>query len=238
MKISIIIPAYNEENYLPQTLAHLNRAAAILPHDSEIVVVDNESNDDTSRIAESFGAMVFHERVRNIGKSRNTGAQNSSGEVLIFVDADTLVPETLLVHIAKAMEDETCFGGAVAVEYAGIKRWWMRLYLLGWKFWGMLFNMKQGAAQFCRKTVFDELHGYDETVFVGEDVEFYWRLSKFARKNGGHVHFIDEHKVTTSGRRFEKMGLWKTILLTHPVFIYLAWRKKFFWKDWYEQAVR
>jgi len=238
MNISVIIPAYNEENYLPETLAHLGRAAAVVSHHLEIVVVDNESNDGTRGIAESFGAKVFQERERNIGKVRNTGARNSAADVLIFLDADTLVPETLLVRIARALEDDQCLGGAVAVESAGIKRKSMRIYLRGWKFWGALFNMKQGAAQFCRKRVFDELHGYDETVFVGEDVEFYWRLSKFARSNNGYLLFIEDQKVTTSGRRFEKMGLCKTLLLTHPVFIYLAWRKKAFWKDWYEKAVR
>ena len=238
MKISVIIPAYNEENYLPETLAHLSRAAAVVTHNVEIVVVDNGSNDNTRRIAESFGSKIFQELERNIGKVRNTGARNSSADVLIFVDADTLVPETLLVRIARALEDDRCLGGAVAVEYAGIKRRSMQLYLRGWKFWGALFNMKQGAAQFCRKGAFDDLHGYDETVFVGEDVEFYWRLSKFARRHHGYLHFIDDQKVTTSGRRFEKIGFWKTLLLTHPVFIYLAWRKKSFWKDWYEKAVR
>ncbi|HWN09909.1 MAG TPA: glycosyltransferase [Pyrinomonadaceae bacterium] len=238
MKISVIIPAYNEEEYLPQTLAHLVRAAVILPHESEIIVVDNGSSDHTKRIAESLGARIFTEREPSIGKVRNTGAQNSFADVLIFVDADTFVPETLLSQIARAMEDEKCIGGAVAVEYAGIKRKSMQLYLMGWKFWGMLFNMKQGAAQFCRRAVFDELQGYDATVFVGEDVEFYWRLSRFARKNGGYLNFIEDQKVTTSGRRFEKMSLWKTLLLTHPVFIYLAWRKKSLWKDWYENAVR
>lgn len=238
MKISVIIPAHNEESYLPQTLAHLNRAAALLRHHSEIIVVDNESVDGTKRIAESFGAKVFHEPERNIGKVRNTGAQNSNADVLVFVDADTLVPETLLARIAGAMEDEKCFGGAVSVEYAGITRKSMKIYLAGWKFWGSIFNMKQGAAQFCRKSVFEELRGYDETVFVGEDVEFYWRLAKYARTNGGKLHFIEEQKVITSGRRFEKLSLWKTLLLTHPVFIYLAWRKRAFWKDWYENAMR
>lgn len=238
MKISVIIPAYNEEKYLPETLVHLGMATTLLSGPSEIVVVDNNSKDEMKRIAESFGAKVFQELERNIGKVRNTGAENSAGDVLVFLDADTLVPETLLARITTAMEDEKCFGGAVAVEYEGIKRRLVRIYLLGWKFWGTFFNMKQGAAQFCRKAVFDELRGYDATVFVGEDVEFYWRLSRFAKKNRGYLLFIEDQKVTTSGRRFEKMSQWKTLLLTNPVFIYLAWRKRAFWKDWYDKAVR
>jgi len=238
MKISIVIPAYNEEKCLPATLEKIGAALAILDCDSEVIVADNESTDETARIAKDFGAKVFFETEHNIARVRNTGAKNSLGDVLIFVDADTLVPETLLCKIIAAMEDEKCFGGAVAVDYEPFERQWMKYYLLGWKFWGNLFNMKQGAAQFCRKSIFAELHGYDETVYMGEDVMFYWRLSKFTKQKGGRLFFIENPKVTTSARRFDKMSVWKTLLLTHPLFILLTAKRKKFWRDWYEKALR
>ena len=238
MKLSVIIPAYNEEKCLPKTLQYIADALSILTCPSEIIVVDNDSKDNTRQIAESFGAKVFAEGEHNISRVRNTGAQNSTGNVLIFVDADTLVPNTLFQRIAGVMKDERCFAGAVSVEYANLQSRWMKVYLLGWKFWGMVFNMKQGAAQFCRKSVFESLQGYDESIFMGEDVEFYWRLSRFARQNDGYLYFVENPNVTTSARRFDKMSVWKTLLLTHPIFIYLTWRKKSFWKDWYEKPVR
>jgi glycosyltransferase involved in cell wall biosynthesis len=238
MKVSIIIPAYNEERCLPETLGRINKALSVVARPSEIIVVDNDSQDGTKRVAEAFGANVFLEKNHNISRVRNTGAKNSTGDVLIFVDADTLVPGTLFQKIAAVMEDEKCFGGAVAVEYEDFRRRWMKFYLAGWKFWGKFFNMAQGAAQFCRKSVFEELKGYDQTIFMGEDVEFYWRLSKYARRKESYLHFVEHPTVRTSARRFDKMSLWKTLLLTHPVFIRLTWRKKSFWKDWYEKAVR
>jgi glycosyltransferase involved in cell wall biosynthesis len=238
MKISVIIPAYNEEQCLPKTLEHIGRALSVAACPSEIIVVDNDSRDKTKQITEAFGAKVFAEKEHNISKVRNTGAANSRGDVLIFIDADTLVPETLFKKIIAVMEDEKCLGGAAAVEYEDFERKLMKFYLLGWKFWGTVFNMKQGAAQFCRKFVFEELEGYDQTIFMGEDVEFYWRLSRFARRNKGHLYFVEHPKVMTSARRFDKMSLWKTFLLTHPIFIRLTWRKKSYWKDWYEKAVR
>jgi glycosyltransferase involved in cell wall biosynthesis len=238
MKVSVIIPAFNEELALPETLGRIGKALSIIVLPSEIIVVDNDSQDKTKQIAESFGAKVFLEKEHNIGKVRNTGAKNSTGDVLIFIDADTLIPETLFQKITTVMEDEKCFGGAVAVEYKGFRRKWMKFYLADWKFWGKFFNMAQGAAQFCRKSVFEKLEGYDQTIFMGEDIEFYWRLSKFAKRNKAYLHFVEHPKVTTSARRFDKMSLWKTFLLTHPIFIRLTWRKKSFWKDWYEQAVR
>lgn len=238
MKFSIIIPAYNEEQYLSETLTHIRQALSVATCPSEIIVVDNNSQDRTKEIAESFGATVVLETDHNISSVRNTGAKNSSGDVLIFIDADTLVPETLFQKFLVVMEDERCFGGAVAVEYQGLRRKWMKYYLLGWKFWGRIFNMSQGAAQFCRKAVFDQLKGYDHTIFMGEDVEFYWRLSKFARRHNGYLHFVENPTVVTSARRFNKMSLSRTLLLTHPIFIRLAWRNKSYWKDWYERAVR
>lgn len=238
MKISIIIPAYNEEKCLPATLEKIGAALAIVHCDSEIIVVDNESTDATAPIAESFGAKVCFEIEHNIAWVRNTGAKNASGDVLIFVDADTLVPETLFQIIVNQMKNEKCFGGAVAVDYESSKRQWIKYYLLGWKFWGNLFNMKQGAAQFCRKSIYDELHGYDETVYMGEDVMFYWRLSKLTKQKDGRLLFIENPKVMTSARRFDRMSVWKTLLLMHPLFILLTSRRKRFWQDWYERAVR
>ncbi len=136
------------------------------------------------------------------------------------------------------MQDEKCFGGAVAVDYERFERKWMKLYLRSWQFWGTFFNMKQGATQFCRKSVFENLGGYDETIYMGEDVMFYWRLSKFAGRANGHLFFIENPKVITSARRFDRMGIWKTLLLTHPLFILLTSKRKKFWRDWYENAVR
>jgi glycosyltransferase involved in cell wall biosynthesis len=238
MKVSVIIPAYNEEKCLPETLERINKALSALTCPFEIIVVDNESQDQTGHIAESFGAKVFQEKQHCISKVRNTGAENSTGDVLIFIDADTLVPETLLQKIAQEMKNEKCFGGAVSVKYAESRRKWMKFYLSGWQFWGRVFNMKQGAAQFCRKSVFAKIQGYDPSIFMGEDIDFYWRLFKFTKQNDGYLYFVENPKVTTSSRKFDRLSLWKTLFLTHPVFIYLARRKKNFWKDWYEKAIR
>ncbi|MDQ3219579.1 MAG: glycosyltransferase [Acidobacteriota bacterium] len=238
MKISIIIPAYNEEKYLKSTLEKIRIGLNSVSNQFEVIVVNNNSEDKTAEIAINSGARVVNESIHNIGKVRNTGAKSASGDVFIFIDADTLVPEELFQQIADIMQDKKCFGGAVAVAYEEFQRKWMKYYLLGWKFWGEVFNMKQGAAQFCRKTAFKELSGYDESIFMGEDIEFYWRLSKFARQNNGYLHFIENPKVITSSRRFDRMNLLKTFFLTHPLIIWLNWKRKSVWKDWYEKAIR
>jgi glycosyltransferase involved in cell wall biosynthesis len=236
--ISIIIPAYNEESYLPETLERIGKALSVADCSSEIIVVDNGSQDKTRQIAESFGAKVCPESEHNISKVRNTGAKNSAGDILIFVDADTLVPPTLFREIVKVMTDEKCFGGAVSVAYGDFKRKWVKFYLLGWKFWETVFNTRQGATQFCRREAFFALNGYDENIYMGEDVEFHRRLAKLAKARKGYVSFIKNPKVMTSTRRFDKMSWAKTLLLTNPLFIVFTWKRRKFWKDWYEKAVR
>ena len=241
MRISIIIPAFNEESYLPATLdavavanEHLlNRDDA----DVEIIVVDNNSVDGTAEIARGKGAKVVDEEVQGISRARNTGAHHAKGDVLVFVDADVLMPQCLLTKIYSVMSDSDCVGGGVDVEYQS-KRRTMRIYLGIWRVLARLTDMVQGSTQFCRKEVFDEVGGYDENAWIGEDVDFYWALKKHAKRNGGTAHVIREPRVRPSSRRFDKWPLWRTLIWTNPLFIALFRRRKSFWEGWYTDAVR
>ena len=78
----------------------------------------------------------------------------------------------------------------------------------------------------------------DEQIFLGEDIDFYWRLTRYAKKNGGTLNFIEEPAVTTSTRRFDEMSLWDTMVLTHPIYILINWRRSKPWKKWYDGSVR
>jgi glycosyltransferase involved in cell wall biosynthesis len=238
MQLSVVIPAYNEEKYLGRTLAAVEAALRGIAR-AEVIVVDNESTDSTREIAESSRAKIVSEHVHNIGKVRNTGGYAAAGELIVFLDADTVVPVGLFEKIIKVMADDRCVGGSVAVEYEpNYRRKWIRYYLMCWQFWGRFLRMRQGAAQFCRREVFSELGGYDTSIYLGEDIEFHWRLDKLARARDAHTAFIEEPKVLTSSRRYEKMGIVRTLFFTHPITILLAWRRPSMWKDWYANAVR
>ena len=105
MLISVVIPAFNEEDYLGQTLASLDRAKAFLLKEENIsaqtIVVDNNSLDSTAKTARDFGATVIRETDRNVAKVRNTGARFASADILVFID-DTIVPDDLLSRIVKS----------------------------------------------------------------------------------------------------------------------------------------
>ena len=236
MKVSVVIPAYNEERYLPATLKALKNALATIP-DAEIIVVDNQSTDTTREIAFNNDVRIVAETEHNIGKVRNTGAEAANGDLIVFIDADTLVRPDVFEKITEAMSNDKCVGGSVKVEYERASRAWVRFFMKSWLFWARFTKMRQGALQFCRSDVFRELDGYDNTIYVGEDIEFHWRLDKLAQERGGFTAFIEEPKVLTSSRRWDKMGV-RMLFIGHPVTIFLGWRARFLWKDWYENAIR
>ncbi len=241
MLISVVIPAFNEEGYLGETLASLNRAKAFLQGEgglaAEIIVVDNDSDDSTADIARALSATVARERQHNVAKVRNSGAKLSNGDVLVFVDADTVVPEKLFSHIVETMSDARCFGGAVDLDYRPIKLS-VKVYLQLWRMLGKLTGMAQGATQFCRRDRFFALNGYDETLFMGEDVDFYWRLKRMAKRQNGSVVLIEDIRVAPSTRRFDQWRLWRTVVWTNPLFILLFQRRRTCWHGWYKAAPR
>ena len=241
MKLTIIIPAFNEEAYLPSTLDSIQTAATDLRSHAnaevDIIVVDNNSVDDTAAVAQSKGAKVVHEPVQGIARARNAGAGHADGDVLVFIDADVILPPSLLEEIHATMSAPVCVGGAVDVEYRP-KRRFIRAYLGAWRLLARLTGMAQGATQFCHKSVFDELGGYDEKVWIGEDADFYWALKRLARRTGRTVRFIESPRVQASSRRFDKWPLWKILVWTNPLFIALFRRRKAFWSGWYSRAVR
>ena len=239
MHLSVIIPAYNEERYLPDTVSRILEAGHyyrdIRPSSAiEVIVVDNDSDDRTSDLARQQGCRVVEEKEHNIGRVRNTGAGEADGDVLVFIDADTLVPVDVFALIANRMDDPNCLGGAVDVYHKPLKKI-VRYYLYFWRLLGLLTGMAQGATQFWRKSAFHEMGGYDESLFMGEDVEFYWKMKRYAKKASGYVIYIDEARVIPSPRRFDQWPLWKTFIMTNPLFILFFKRTKKAWSGWYEK---
>ena len=147
------------------------------------------------------------------------------------------MPENLLSRVVDVMSDDTCFGGAVDTDYQP-KKLTAQAYLGFWRIIGKLTGMAQGATQFCRKDAFFTLKGYDETLFMGEDVDLYWHLKRFASRQHGRVVFIEDIRVVPSTRRFDQWRLWRTLLWTNPLFILLFRRRKTAWHGWYKEVPR
>lgn len=239
--MSVVIPAFNEQDYIPETIDHLRTAEGFLKAHADaavqILVVDNGSTDQTVTVARDRGVVVICEADHNIAKARNTGARAAAHDVLIFLDADTLVPPALLVRIGEAMIDPGCVGGAVDAAHRPARAL-VRAYLKLWRVLGLLAAMAQGACQFCRRQIFIELGGYDEALYMGEDVDFYWRLRRLARQRHGPTCFIRDLQVVPAARRFDRWPLWRTLVWTSPPVVYALRRHRLPWAGWYRDPPR
>lgn len=241
MSISVIVPAYNEEKYLRETLNCIHRAGNVLLEldgvETEVIVVDNGSTDSTAAVARTYGARVVEEPKHNIARARNAGAKLAKGDVLVFIDADTAIPGQLLSRINKVMAGACCLGGAVDTDYRPSKTL-IKAYLQLWRTLGKFSGMAQGATQFCSREVFASLSGYDESLFMGEDVDFHWRLKRLAKRQNAGVCLIEDIQVVPSTRRFDQWPVWRTLLYTNPLYVLAFRRTRKAWQSWYSVTPR
>jgi glycosyltransferase involved in cell wall biosynthesis len=202
MLISFIIPAYNEELELPATIAAIHNAAKNRSvngriRDSEqyeIVVVDDASTDATTKVAREAGAQVLSINRRQIAAARNAGAGHARGDILFFVDADTRINEKHVTGAIAALSEGCSGGGARIVVGGTIPRWaHICLKLFCALYFG--FNLGAGAFLFITRKNFDMAGGFDEELFIGEEIYFSMALRKLGRFK------ILHEPVVTSGRK-------------------------------------
>ncbi len=192
--LSFIVPAYNEELLIGRTLRSIHDAARSLDVPYEIIVADDASTDRTSEIAESNGAQVIRVANRQIAATRNAGARAATGDLLIFVDADTSVSEGVVRGAHEAMTDGAA-GGGCALRFDGRIPWLLRTMLPIMMFLARTIGVASGSFIFCTRDVFHRTGGFDETLYVGEEI---W-MSRAIHRCGRFV-FVRDH-VTTSGRK-------------------------------------
>ena len=192
--ISFVVPAYNEERLLGRTLAAIHGAGRELARTYEVVVVDDASTDQTVAIAGAAGARVVRGAWRQIARVRNAGARASTGDVLIFVDADTVV-STAAVRATMSAVDSGAVGGGAAVMPDGQLAWWVRPAFRFSNFWARRFHLAYGCYVFCTRRAFNTTGGFDESLFATEEIAFSRALSRV-----GRVTIVRE-SVLTSGRK-------------------------------------
>lgn len=241
--LSIVIPAYNEQQYLPGTLTAIQAATTATAQagardgfEVEVIVVDNGSTDDTATIARRFGATVVTEPRRGIAVARNTGAVHAHAEWLFFIDADTTIPLDAITEALKVV-DAGSVGGALRPEYQPSKRS-VRLLCRLWEWYAARRNMAQGVAMFCTSRAFFALGGFNESMFMAEDSDFYHRLCRHGELLNQPAVFLNDVPVRPSLRRHEQWPAWKTIFWTNPVTTRLFLRSRRFWRGWYDTTPR
>ena len=224
-KISVIIPAFNEEKFLPKCLESLKRQDF---KDFEIIVVDNNSKDKTAEIAKKFGVLLLKEKRQGVAFARQKGAESAKGEILAFTDADTILPKNWLSRISKEFEKDknlVAFGGSLEF-YSGpisaklASKYLSKIFFLLDQFFSGGPNL-MGCNMAIKREAFFKVGGFNKKLKLNEDVEISYRLRKI-----GKIKFDQNFKVKTSGRRF-RYGLIFGVINYAPTTIWRWLFKKF-----------
>jgi glycosyltransferase involved in cell wall biosynthesis len=239
LRFSLIIPAYNEERYLPKLLDSVHQARAVYQGGAdriEVIVVDNASTDATASIALSRACKVVREEKRIIAAVRNAGACVAQGILLAFVDADSRIHAETFNAVEKALANAKIIGGATGVELErmslGIAINFIYMIPLIW-----LTGMDSGVV-FCRRTDFEAVKGYNEQRLFAEDVDFLLKLKHLGKKRKQRLIRLTRVKAVTSSRKFDQFGDWHYPgLMLRGLFHMLFPKysmKKFTQKYWYD----
>lgn len=227
--ISLIIPAYNEEKLLPRTLETARAALQAAGEPFEIVVVNDASSDHTAGVAREFGARVLDVHHRHIAAVRNAGAREAHGDLLLFLDADTLICEAVVRGALAAIKNGAAGGGA-RVQFDErtpfLAQVFAKVFMLFW------FGMRwaAGCCVFARRDAFWAAGGFDEKYFVSEEMH----LSRALKRQGRFV--ILKSRVITSGRKTRMLSFRELMQTTLGLLIRgpRAWRKRENLGFWYD----
>ena len=204
--VSFVVPAHNEEPLLVATLSAIHAAAAACGIEYEIIVADDASTDRTAHVAAAAGARVVAVQHRQIAATRNSGARAASGDVLVFVDADTLINREVLQSAIAAITNGAVGGGAT-VRFEGHVPLYAKALLPLFTVLMRRTRLAAGCFVFCTRFAFEAAGGFDERLFGAEEIA----LSAALKKLGAFV--ILREGVLTSGRKlrtysgFEVLGI-------------------------------
>jgi glycosyltransferase involved in cell wall biosynthesis len=200
--ISFVIPAHNEAALIGRTLAAVHDSARAVGEPYEVVVADDASTDGTAALARDHGARVVAVNHRRIAATRNAGARQAAGEVLFFVDADTVVTARAVRAATRALRRGAVGGGAlvrfdgpVPLYAAVLERVVLPVVL-------PLFRMAPGCFLFCTRRAYLAVGGFDERLAWSEEVAFGNRLRRLGR------FVLLRERVVTSGRKVRAHSAW------------------------------
>jgi len=218
MKISFVIPAYNEEKYIGDCLRSVLQVTEGKPYPIEIVVVNNASTDRTAEIARQFsGVRVVDESNKGLTRARQKGFESTTGELIANIDSDVRLPtewlDIVLTEFERCSELACLSGPFIYHDLSPVHRFITKMfYGIGFIFYRLnrLVShhgaMAQGGNFIVRRTSLEKIGGYDTNIaFFGEDTDIARRMTQT-----GQVKFTFRLWVYTSGRRLKTQGVIRT----------------------------
>ncbi len=193
--VSVIIPVLNEEKYLPALISFLQKS---IRTSDEIIIVDGGSTDGTKEICQSFGIQMIESNVCSRAKQMNTGAHQAKGDILYFLHADAVPPKNFIDHITQAIENGFHIGGyplQIGTRKSSLKS----INSLMTRFNLLIFQGGGDQSMFIKKSIFHQLHGFDESFVIMEDFDFIRRCRKKKLKRA-----IMEQHIQVSDRKYQR----------------------------------
>ncbi len=206
--ISFCIPAKNEELNLPETVKAVREASEALKVNYEIIVCENGSKDKTLKVARELGTKVIMEQIPHISKARNSAAKAATGDVLIFLDADTKIHKNMLKETLDALQTEKIRVVSTITRYDTYPS--AAVFVWIYNVLSLFFKLGLGQYTALSKKDFVELGGFDESVFAFEDIYFYKTVKRTFGRNAIKILWKGP---TTSSRKFKgRYNLFKPFL--------------------------
>ncbi len=204
--LSIIIPTKNEEKYLPKLLDSIKKQNI---QNIEIIIADANSTDKTREIARNHGCKIVEGGIPSLG--RNNGAKQSIKEYIVFIDADVILPKNFLrKSLNKIKERNLDVAGTIQKPIPTDNKFKDLSYSLLYGFTNNWMKITQRTenpcmqiCMFVKRSVHEEIGGFNETLIYAEDSEYV----KKAVKNGAKFAILNPNKVLVSPRRLENEGL-------------------------------
>lgn len=201
MKVSIIIPTYNEEEFLPDLLTSIQRQNF---EDLEVIIADANSVDKTREIAESFGCKIVPGGLPSVG--RNNGAKEAKGELLLFLDADSVLSNN---YISSAIEEFELHNLGIAItQIVPLEKGFINQMTHEFANY-MTKQISQikphGAGCYgilTYKSLHEKVNGFDENLDFGEDTDYIERVAKVSR-----FKVLENPRLLISTRRLEEEGI-------------------------------
>jgi len=208
MKISVIVPAHNEQSFISEGLSCIKNASQLTEHEVEIVVVLNRCTDQTEKIAREFGAIITHEDSKNLSLIRNAGVRASSGDVIVTVDADSQLHPHFLRIIIEKLNQNYIGGGTLIFP----ERWSLGIILSASTLipYALKYRVSAGAFWTTRES-FEAIGGFNPEYVTIEDVDFALRLKAYGKTKQKKWGTAWTAPLITSCRKFDQFGDWHLI---------------------------
>ncbi len=239
IRVSVVVPAFNEEKLLPACLASIRSAAVAFEKVGwawEMIVCDNNSTDQTAAVATEAGARVVFEPVNQIGRARNRGASQAQGEWLVFVDADSEASAELFRELHGVLASGKAVGGGACLMADDSTSAKMQVPLAVWNRLSRLARWPAGSFLYCRRDIFEELGGFSLKHFAAEELELARRMKRAGRPRGLRMVILPRARLRTSSRKVELYSMGEILRTMLQVTLGYFWstrsaRSCFMWYD-------